>query len=131
MRNYQYDQKPNTTFSENAIKMIESIKQSDYAVLVGRNNCGKSFLLKTLTQSLGKQASYIGPARYNNFSTLGHYTPNRNKKDERFRQFIQQWQRQNQNFDNSPINLQQAIAQLNDNQRTLLFQLIEDLLAPN
>ncbi|MDO6595596.1 hypothetical protein Q4512_01645 [Oceanihabitans sp. 2_MG-2023] len=128
MKKYQFDQKPNTVFSENAIKMIEKIKGSDYSVLVGRNNCGKSFLLKTITQSLGKQASYIGPARYNNFNTLGHYTPNRNKKDDRFRHFLQQWQRENQNFDNSPINLQQAIAQLNDNQRIQLFQIIEDLL---
>ena len=128
MKKYQYDDKPNTAFSENAINLIDEIKQSDYAVLVGRNNCGKSFLLKTITQSLGKHASYIGPARYNNFNTLGNYMPNRNKKDERFNQFIQQWQKQNQNFDNSPINLQGAIAQLNDNQRSQLFQIVEDLL---
>ncbi|MBE9048415.1 ATP-binding protein [Pleurocapsales cyanobacterium LEGE 10410] len=128
MRDYSYEQKPETTFSERAVQMIEKIKESDYAVLVGRNNCGKSFLLKTLTQSIGKESSYIGPARYNNFNTLGLYSPQRNKKDERFQQFIQQWQRQNQNFDNSPIHLQQAIAQLSDNQRTQLFQIVKDLL---
>lgn len=125
---YKFDQRPNTGFTENAIKFIEEIKNSSYSVLVGRNNCGKSFLLKTLTQQIGKQASYIGPARYNNFNTLGFYTPTANKKDERFRNFIQQWQQHSQNFDNSPINLQQAIAQLPDLQREKLFNIIEVLL---
>lgn len=125
---YKFDQKPNTVFSPEGIQMIENIKKADYSVLVGKNNCGKSFLLKTLTQQIGKHASYIGPARYNNFNTLGYYSPQRNKKDDRFRQFLQQWQQENQNFDNSPINLQQAIAQLPDIQRQHLFSIVEELL---
>ena len=45
---YQYDQRPGTQFSENAQKFMSEIQQSEYAVLCGRNNCGKSYLLKTL-----------------------------------------------------------------------------------
>lgn len=47
---YQYDQRPSTRFTEHAQEVLAQIRESEYAVLVGRNNCGKSFLLKTLTQ---------------------------------------------------------------------------------
>ncbi|MCU4176579.1 ATP-dependent nuclease [Carboxylicivirga sp. N1Y90] len=126
--NYTYDQKPNTSFTENAGKCIEEIKRAEYSVLVGRNNCGKSFILKTLTQSLGQQASYLGPARYQNFHMLGMYTPNKNKKSDKWRQFLSQWQHQQQNIDNSPINLQQAISELSDSQRNKLFEIVKNLL---
>ena len=125
---YQFDQKPNTIFSDRANISIADIKSSEYAVLVGRNNCGKSFLLKNLTHSLGQSASYLGPARYQNFNILGSYTPNRNKKDEKWRQFSQQFQNQQQNIDNSPLNLQQAIAELNDEVRLKLTEIIDVLL---
>ena len=125
---YHYDQKPNTTFSERADKAIEEIKSSEYAVFVGRNNCGKTFLLKTLTQSIGESASYLGPARYQNFNLLGYYTPNQNKKRDKFREFTQQWRNQQQNIDNSPLNLQQAIAELNDENRDKLIEIVDLLL---
>lgn len=125
---YQYDQKPATTLTQEALGALELIKSSEYSVLVGRNNCGKSFLLKTLTQQIGQDASYLGPARYQNFNILGYYTPNRKRKQEKWNKFIQQWQREQQNFDNSPVNLQQAIAELPDNQRTTLFEIVELLL---
>jgi hypothetical protein len=51
---------------------------------------------------------------------LGHYTPNRNKKDDKWRNFMNQWNQQQQNIDNSPINLQQAIAELTDKKRETL-----------
>lgn len=114
---YQYDQRPNTRFTEHAQTVLGQIRESEYAVLVGRNNCGKSFLLKSLTQQWGQTASYLGPARYQNFNLLGHYTPNRNKRNERWNSFISQWQHQQyQNIDNSPVNLQQAISELTDAQ---------------
>ena len=114
--------------TESGAQALEQMKSSEYAVLVGRNNCGKSFLLKTITQHLGKNTSYLGPARYNNFNVLGYYTPKRNKKEEKWRQFLQQFQQQQQNIDNSPLNLQQAIAELNDGNRNKLFEIIEELL---
>lgn len=125
---YQYDQRPGTHFTDESGPVLQKIRDSEYSVLVGRNNCGKSFLLKSLTQQCGKNASYLGPARYQNFNLLGYYTPNRNRKDEKWRQFIDQWQRQQQNIDNSPINLQQAIAELSDHQRDRLTEIIESLL---
>lgn len=125
---YLFDQKPNTNLSENAQSALDVIRSSEYAVLVGRNNCGKTFLLKSLTHSLGESASYLGPQRYQNFSTLGYYTPNRNKKQQKWRDFNQQWQSQSQNIDNSPLSLQQAIAELGDKQRDKLIEIIEVLL---
>lgn len=125
---YRYDQRPNTRLDAESQSALERIRDSEYAVLVGRNNCGKSFLLKSLTQQWGQSASFLGPARYQNFNLLGYYTPNRNRKDERWRQFLQQWQQQQQNIDNSPVNLQQAIAELSDQQRSTLIEIIDMLL---
>ncbi len=126
---YKFDEKPQTTFTVDTNSVIECIKQSDISVLVGKNNCGKSYLLKNLAAQIGANASYLGPARYQNFHLLGYYTPNRNdKKTEKYRQFMSQWQNEQQNMDNSPLNLQQAIAELDDNQRESLFEIIEKLL---
>lgn len=125
---YLYDQKPGTRFTDDSQAALRQIRDSEYAVLVGRNNCGKSFLLKTLTQQWGQNASYLGPARYQNFHILGYYTPNRNRKDQKWREFMTQWQQQHQNIDNSPVNLQQAIAELSDDQRDRLTEIINTLL---
>ena len=125
---YLYDQKPGTHFSDASTATLQTIRESEYAVLVGRNNCGKSFLLKSLTQQWGQNASYLGPARYQNFNLLGYYTPNRNRRNEKWNQFMQQWQQQQQNIDNSPVNLQQAIAELSDDQRISLAEIVKTLL---
>ncbi|MFA7268205.1 MAG: hypothetical protein WC073_02550 [Sterolibacterium sp.] len=125
---YQYDQKPGTRFTDDSAAVLQNIRDSEYSVLVGRNNCGKSYLLKTLTQQWGQNASYLGPARYQNFNLLGYYTPNRNRKDQKWREFMNQWQQQNQNIDNSPVNLQQAIAELSDEQRDRLTKIVNTLL---
>ncbi len=127
---YQYDQKPNTSFTEDAQSFLQNVNDSEYIVLCGRNNCGKSYLLKTLAQSLGEKASYLGPARYQNFNLLGFFTPNRgrHKRTERYRQFMSQWQNEQQNIDNSPLNLQQAIAELSDDKRSQLIEIMESLL---
>lgn len=125
---YQYDQRPSTRVAATSAALLQSIRESEYAVLVGRNNCGKSWLLKTLTQSWGETASYLGPARYQNFNVLGHYTPNRNRLGERRRQFNQQWNAQHENLDNSPVSLQEAIAELSDSQRESLVEIIRLLL---
>ena len=125
---YSFDQKPNTVISETGKAFYENIKNSECSVLVGRNDCGKSYLLKKLTTEIGESASYLGPARYNNFHVLGFYTPNRDKKRQKFRQFLDHFRNQNQNIDNSPLNLQQAIAELNDEKREVLFSIIKMLL---
>jgi hypothetical protein len=125
---YQYDQKPETHFADSSAAALQAIRDSEYSVLVGRNNCGKSFLLKSLTQQWGQAASYLGPARYQNFNLLGYFTPNRNRRNEKWSQFMQLWQQQQQNIDNSPVNLQQAIAELSDDQRGRLAEIIKTLL---
>ena len=43
---------------------------------------------------------------------LGNYTLNRNRRNKRWNSFISHWNQQHQNLDNSPVNLQQAIAEL-------------------
>lgn len=125
---YQYNQKPNTVFSEEAVQILNMISQRQYSVLIGRNNCGKSYILKTLAKKTGPQSSYIGPARYQNFNILGLYTPNSNRKGEKWKQLIQQISNEQHNFDNSPLNLQIAIAQLSDQQRSVLFSIIDKIL---
>ena len=130
MKLYEYDEKPQTVLSESTQRFLSESPQREYAVLCGRNNCGKSYLLKTLAEKLGVKASYLGPARYQNFTTLQSYTPHRNqdRRTRRFNEFRSQWRNEQQNIDNSPLNLQQAIAELNDNQRSTLIEIMKDLL---
>jgi predicted ATPase len=125
---YQYDQKPGTRIADECVSAIEHLRASEYSVLVGRNNCGKSYLLKHLTQLWGQNASYLGPARYQNFNLLGYYTPNRNRRQERWQQWQSHWRNTSQNIDNSPLNLQQAIAELSNDQRLLLSEIVKLLL---
>lgn len=125
---YKYDQRPSTEFSNDSNMSIERIKYSEYSVLVGPNNCGKSFILKTLAHQIGQSASYIGPARYYNFNLLSNYMPSANKRAQRFSQFVNTWQNNQQNIDNSPLNLQQAIAELSNSDRDKLIKIIKILL---
>lgn len=121
---YHFDERPGTHFSEKFEIYLPKIRDSEYAVLVGRNNCGKSFLLKQLTRHWGENTSYLGPARYQNFHILGAYAPNKNYKQQKWQQFLQQSSDAHQNIDNSPVNLQQAIAELTDNQRDNLKEIM-------
>jgi len=125
---YPYEKKPSTTLSPQAERVLSELLSSEYSVLVGRNNSGKSFLLRSMAEKIGAEASYIGPQRYSNFNVLSYFTPRRNKKQERFQNFINTWKKQNQNVDNSPINLQQAIAELDDKRRGSLFRIMKKLL---
>ena len=125
---YHYDQRPATRIADTSVSVIEQIRNAEYAALVGRNNCGKSFLLKHMTKEWGNRTSYLGPARYQNFNLLGHFAPNRNLQNERWNQFYQQWSNNNQNIDNSPVNLQEQIAELSDSQRTILIDIVKILL---
>jgi predicted ATPase len=59
---------------------------------------------------------------------LTPYSPQQNRKAERWQALIRQIQNATQNVDNSPLNLQQAIAELSDDQRRVLFALVTDLL---
>lgn len=125
---YRYDERPNTTIQNIDGCTLNDLRDSGYAVLVGRNNSGKSFVLKALTEHWGKSASYLGPARYQNFNLLTHFTPTEDKQGEKWRQFSSSWANESQNLDNSPINLQQSISELSNDQRSKLKEIIKELL---
>lgn len=107
--------------------VFDEIKSRETVVICGKNNSGKSFLLRHLHSELGDKTSYLGPNRYNNFSSLGVVANNRDKSKE-YTDFINQWRKSSQNIDNSPINLQRAIAELSNEKRLVLFKLMKDLL---
>ncbi|MEQ9566017.1 MAG: hypothetical protein RLN85_09425, partial [Pseudomonadales bacterium] len=69
-----YDQRPPTSIDQTSSELAEKIRDMDYVVLVGRNNTGKSFLLRALAANWGENSSYLGPQRYNNFNTLNAYS---------------------------------------------------------
>lgn len=123
-----FETPPPTELTPEAAAYIAEMASQDLVVLCGRNNSGKSFVLRRLLHQLGPDASYLGPARYNNFNTLAPYGPQRNRKQERYQQLLRHFQQSNQNVDNSPLNLQQAIAELSDDKRKALFEILSELL---
>ena len=125
---YHYDQRPETRITIGSAEVLRCLRESEYSVLVGRNNSGKSFLLKMLAQQWGQSASYLGPARYQNFNLFGHFAPNRNRKNEKYNRSVQHLAQQQENQDNSPINLQQAIAEMSNDQRSALAKIVKLLL---
>lgn len=125
---YKYDEKPATKLSDPAKTILEVIATKQYAVLCGRNNCGKSYILKVIRATLGEKASFLGPARYQNFNMLTPYSPQSDRKKNEFKNWLEQWRKNSQNFDNSPFNLQQAIAELSDDKRDSLVEIMENLL---
>lgn len=126
---YQYDQRPKTQIAPGSKDLVDRLKGTEYAVLIGRNNCGKSWLLKTMTQQWGKSCSYIGPARYQNFHLLPQHTPSKGDRGaEKYSQFVNQFSNEHQNVDNSPLDLQQAIAELSDIRRATLAEIVKSLL---
>lgn len=125
---YEHDQKPNTTLGPEAKKLVTDIKTKDYVVLCGRNNCGKSYLLKLITQSVGEKASFLGPAGYQNFNILAPYAPGANNRSQKWQQWLANWRNSTQNLDNSPFSLQQAISELSDTKREQLIEIMHKLL---
>ena len=125
---YQHDQRPNTILSKSANALLKNICNSDYAVLCGRNNCGKSYFLKLITQAVGETASYLGPQRYQNFNMLSPYAPRPSQRSEKYRQWVKQFGASAQNIDNSPFNLQQAIAEFSNTKRDQLMEIMATLL---
>lgn len=125
---YDYQKKPKVTLTQNTNQALDSILKSDFSVLCGRNNCGKSFLLKTLVEKIGETASYLGPQRYQNFNTLTPFAPRPTQRSKKFQDWLRQWREATQNLDNSPLNLQQAIAELPDKKRDQLQEIMENLL---
>ena len=123
-----YEKKPATVLTARGQTELDRIRAAPFSVLCGRNNCGKSYLLKLLVERIGESASYLGPQRYQNFNILTPYAPQQNRRSERWQQWLRQWKTATQNLDNSPINLQQAIAELPNTKRAQLIEIMHELL---
>ena len=76
---HRYNERPKTIIQNVDGTKLHDLKKSEYAVLVGRNNSGKSFVLKALTEHWGKSASYLGPARYQKLQSVDALHPSRRK----------------------------------------------------
>ena len=123
-----YKARPETKIADDCMVVYSEIKNSFLSILCGRNNCGKSFILKKLLPELGNKSTFLGPARYNNFNLLSFVGPEREKSDRKYHDLVQHVNRHDHNMDNSPFNLQQAIAELNNEQRKKLVELMKELL---
>lgn len=128
MPKYRFDQRPNTQIQFKPANLADRITSNPFSCIVGPNNSGKSFVLRDLVLRVGEAASYLGPARYNNFNTLAPYSPNPNRRRDWYRQLKQRMEKETQNFDNSPFNVQQAIAELDDERRDHLFEIVQKVL---
>lgn len=122
-----HTRKPPIKIEAGSEEVYQDLIIKDICILCGRNNSGKSFLLKKLYRELGDKSSYLGPNRYQNFNTLGLVSGKRDKSQE-YLNWIKNFQQNQQNIDNSSWNLQQAIAELGNEKRTRLFSIMENLL---
>ena len=119
---------PPTRVKAECSPIYDSLKSEPLSVLCGRNNSGKTFLLRQLANDLGEGASYLGAARLQNFNALSPYDPIENRRQRKWNTLHKLLRSTGQNTDNSPFNLAQAIAELSDIQRATLFDLVDTLL---
>lgn len=122
-----HTKKPPIEIQIDSVDVYNGFKDKKIIILCGRNNSGKSYLLKKLYKELGSKTSYLGPNRYQNFNTLGVVSGKRDKSQE-YDSWINNFYQHQQNIDNSPWNLQQAISELDDVKRDNLFTIINVLL---
>src|SRR5262245_53513959 len=124
----EYTQGPNTEIAESSQELYKQIQAAPLSVLCGKNNSGKSFLIKKMVQKQSRTALYLGPSRYFNFSALSQLPPNPERKNEKHRETIHVISNRTQNVDNSPFELARAISEMKNEQRNLLKELMETLL---
>lgn len=125
-----HTKRPPIDLNPNSVEVFDNFLKKDVIILCGRNNSGKTFLLKSLYGNLGEGTSFLGPNRYQNFSILSSINGNRDKSQE-YHNKIRNLEQQGENVDNSPWNLQQAIAELGNEKRIKLFGILGDLLGSN
>ena len=82
-----FETPPPTTISADP-GVMERLKTEPISVLCGRNNSGKSFVLRRILEDHDRTASYLGPARYQNFTVLSPFGPNKNRKEEKWLSLI-------------------------------------------
>jgi len=108
-------------------EVYQNFINNNLCIICGKNNSGKSFILKKLYRELGNKTSFLGPNRYQNFNTLAIVAGKRNKYQE-YLNWLKNFNENNQNIDNSPWNLNQAIAELGNEKREKLFSIMQSLL---
>lgn len=128
---YGFDETPKTFIGQASKALLSSRTTQPYTTLIGRNNSGKTFLLRHLTMVMQGQGMFLGSARYYNFNSLSPYAPQKERRMKWFQQFRQQMTNSTQNLDQSPLNVQQAIAELVDTKRSALFKLVKEVLGSN
>lgn len=128
MRRYGFDDAPHTTLSQSAQSLLYEIRTREYSCLIGPNNSGKSYLLKQLTLQMEGNGVYLGPSRYNNFNSLAPYSPRPKRKSEDWLRFSNTLRTAKQNIDSSPFNIQQAVAELDNERRERLFEICGSVL---
>jgi hypothetical protein len=119
---------PPTSVGAESQTLLAEIADAPLSVLCGRNNSGKSYLLRQLLQRIGAKSYYLGPARYFNFNLLTPYNPTSKRRRQRYQQLVQHIKAASHNVDNSPLDLGQAIAELSDGERARLFAMLNTLL---
>lgn len=78
----RYSQPPPTKLDDASERLFPSFRGARLGVLCGRNNSGKSFLLRRLVRDLGAKAYYLEPSRYSNFDVFQAYTERENRAQE-------------------------------------------------
>jgi len=68
-----FAKKPPTQVVTEAQHAYRRLLSNSMSILCGRNNSGKSFILRKLLTELGEDATYLGPQRYQNFAVLSPY----------------------------------------------------------
>lgn len=123
-----YASAPPTVLTAGGQEILAEIAQTPLSIFCGRNNSGKSYLMRLLLERIGSKSYYLGPARYFNFNLLTPYNPTSKRRRQRYQQLLQHIKNASQNVDNSPMDLGQAIAELSNDERTRLFSLLKELL---
>jgi predicted ATPase len=122
---YNYNQRPSTTVPESVLK---ELKGKTYAALIGKNNCGKSYILKTLAIQLGRIAKFIGPSRFGTVYVLANHDPSNAFRENERNQFSNSFHNVTQNNENQHFDLSQGISALSNQQRDVLIKLVRELL---
>ena len=123
-----YNSQPKTIIAPDSQEVYSALQSMSSVVLCGRNNSGKSFVLRRLTQQMSKTAFYLGPARYRNFTLLGTPNLNTTRKQQRQNELLTKLNKADENVDVVSEDLAETIAELTDSERELLFDLLGQLL---
>jgi hypothetical protein len=120
--------KPITKINIDLSEFAVSRQESGLTVLCGSNNSGKSYILKNLYEKTGYTSYYLAVQRFYNTNQFSTSNDNPNKRQEIYRNFIGNFQNNNQNDENNYLELNRIITDMSDNKRGTLFEICSILL---